>query len=327
MEFVYAPVFRRRKNTFQEYPSHAYAQLYPMLHDFPSALLLHFDTCYNTSMETSQGESEQRPITQAEIKSPPVPIADVIIGKVDPRTLSREKFDKSPELLFHGTGERNFIFRRDLDYGSFDRPVSATIGEGFYCTDNRRDAEIFSQVRQVSDEAEPFVINLLPHQARMLDLRSTVDPKRNAPVPIELFNAWRAYYKGYVDSLYPPSYNPQEDIDLINSTNATSGGEERIKRVNRFWFYNTNQNYLRILEDLSSKNEPIELRQMLSVLGQSSASEFAATKFRDFMLAQGYDGLIYIEGGDRSDQRNPTSYVFYNLEKIGAFETWHSEEK
>ena len=38
---------------------------------------------------------------------------DVVIGKVDPRTLSREEFERSSELLFHGA-ESDFIFQRKI---------------------------------------------------------------------------------------------------------------------------------------------------------------------------------------------------------------------
>ena len=40
------------------------------------------------------------------------------------------------------------------------------------------------------------------------------------------------------------------------------------------------------------------------------------------MQKEGYDGIIYIEGGDIPEQKNPTTYVFYDLEKVGTFESW-----
>lgn len=33
------------------------------------------------------------------------PIGDVILGEIDPRNLTREEFEKSPDLLFHGAKE------------------------------------------------------------------------------------------------------------------------------------------------------------------------------------------------------------------------------
>jgi hypothetical protein len=44
------------------------------------------------------------------------------------------------------------------------------------------------------------------------------------------------------------------------------------------------------------------------------------------MLSQNYDGIVYNEGGDHPDQEHTTSYVFYNPEKIGTYETWHQDE-
>ena len=47
--------------------------------------------------------------------------------------------------------------------------------------------------------------------------------------------------------------------------------------------------------------------------------------FSDFMLEEGYDGLVYNEGGEGTQGKGGTSYVFYNLKKIGTYESWHEE--
>ena len=87
---------------------------------------------------------EQKAVAeQAPKKEFIAPIGDVVIGKVDPSIITREQFENSPELLYHGTGESAFSFRRDT---VFENPVSATIGEGFYTTDNRTDAEAYKTV-------------------------------------------------------------------------------------------------------------------------------------------------------------------------------------
>lgn len=111
---------------------------------------------------------DETPQTAEGLKSPIketpllVPIGDVILGWVDPRTLSPDEFERSLDLLFHGTADPAFAFSQEFDYKSFVRPVSATIGEGFYLTDNRREAKIYSQVRQGSSTAPPVVITFLP---------------------------------------------------------------------------------------------------------------------------------------------------------------------
>ncbi len=46
--------------------------------------------------------------------------------------------------------------------------------------------------------------------------------------------------------------------------------------------------------------------------------------FSEFMLAKGFDGLVYNEGGEGKYGKGGTTYVFYNLKKIGTYESWHN---
>lgn len=64
---------------------------------------------------------------------------------------------------------------------------------------------------------------------------------------------------------------------------------------------------------------------MLSVEGDPKESKYASKIFSDFMLTEGYDGIIYIEGGDHPEHKAPVSFVFYNLDKIGTYDTWKPE--
>ena len=58
-----------------------------------------------------------------------------VLRETDPRTLSREEFDSSADLLFHGSAKPVHI-SQDFDYGSPEylqaNDGSTTLGFGFY---------------------------------------------------------------------------------------------------------------------------------------------------------------------------------------------------
>lgn len=230
-----------------------------------------------------------------------LPIGDRIIGTVDPRTLSREEFEKSPDLLFHGAKE-GFEFQRKIISG----PNSQTVGQGFYTTDDRNNAELYSKIRN-SFRGETVVISVLPYQARVLDLRAKSDPRINAPVPLELAVEYRDFIVALIKKQFPDEF-PGSSIDYRRTFAYRNLAEHR-SNLNKLIF----------------SGKPIDLRVMLSLLGEAKHSEYGGAFFTEFMQGKGYDGLVYNEGGDHPNQKHTTSYVFYNLEKIGTFETWNQQ--
>jgi len=259
-------------------------------------------------MPEVSGDDQLRPtpkdIINTEVQEP---IGDVIIGKIDPRTLSREEFERSPELLFHGA-EKDFVFKRTLILG----PNSETIGRGFYTTDDKKNAEFYSRVRK-NFKGDPVVLSVLPYQARMLDLRTKGNKLCNAPVSYDFAKEYLDFISASFDGKYPSDYIP--DFKLPLSAEAIG-----------FMALNSYRNELRDFIQ-KHKGQSLELRSLISGRGNQSLSEKGSSYFTQFMLDKGYDGLICNEGGDHPDQKHTTSLVFYNLEKIGVYETWHSEGK
>lgn len=249
-------------------------------------------------MAEANVRDQLRPVTLEKVQPEPLePVGDVIIGKVDPKTLSREEFEKSSELLFHGA-ESVFSFQRKIISG----PNSQTVGEGFYTTDDKKNAELYSNIRK-DFKGDLVVLSLLPYDARMLDSRAKGNPLLNAPVPVSFAREFLFHIRSLVKAKFP-------DIETIKNDRT---GEY--------------MNLIDIKDNLEKQirenSDNIELRSMLSASGQAGSSENGAPYFTEFMLGKGYDGLIYNEGGDHPDQKHTTSYVFYNLEKIGTYETWH----
>lgn len=235
-----------------------------------------------------------------------------ILGDVDPRTLSKEAFEASPDLLFHGAS-KPFNYSPKYDYSSpeyfTDADGSQTIGEGFYTTDGLDVAENYSRVRQNKDDSDAVVLALLPYQARILDLRASNDNSRNAPIPNDIFEKWFQFYKAY--------YFNQE------------------ARQNQPWdIANIERDYFQFLVRAKKlvEDEPIDLRVMLDTSphpklgGHNNPHPPYVKLFANFMRQEEIDGIVYIEGGEGANAKSHPSYIFYNLEKVGTHDSWKSSQ-
>lgn len=238
---------------------------------------------------------------QLENKQPPEqkpksePIGDIILGLTDPSKLTKEEFQRSPDLLFHGTGGDSPFFSPDFDYSDpKNESNSHMIGTGYYTTPKRKDAELFSLARGLNN---PVVVEILPYKAKMFDFRKKDDQSNNANVPPLFLDEWIESYK---ENIIKRDYKK-----LGHSGKAID------------------QAYLSSLE---TRSKDMDLRQTLSTDGYGRVTEHCVGIFTDFMLQKGYDGIIYIEGGDHSEHINPLSVLFYNLKKIGTYETWNKIE-
>jgi hypothetical protein len=139
-----------------------------------------------------------------------VPIGDRILGVNDPRKMSRQEFDSSPDLLFHGA-VGPFVFERKIISG----PNSQTVGVGFYATDDRENASLYSKIRK-NFQGEPDVVKMLPYQARVLDLRSQDNPQVNTPVTQEFITKYRDYVIAQLQSRFPDG-QPDVTTDWQNT--------------------------------------------------------------------------------------------------------------
>lgn len=230
------------------------------------------------------------------------PIGERILGSKDPRLLTPEEFNSSPDLLFHGALSP-FEFQRKIILG----PNSQTIGAGFYVTDDRENAELYSKTRK-KFQGEPYVMVVLPYHAKVLDMRTKSNSKMNAPVTAQFLIEYRDFIARQIQIEFPEGWtNPTPGKKNDRYRNLTDSRST----LNRFLYFNKG---------------PISLREMISYNGNPRASEALAGDFTRFMIQKGYDGLVYNEGGDTFGQET-TSYVFYNLEKIGTFDTWHQISK
>lgn len=254
-------------------------------------------------MNESAGEQVQRPDSKRML----TPIGDRLLGTRDPRTLSPQEFQQSPDILFHGSAVMN-RFDPAFDYSSpFYQEVSEgsqTLGVGFYTTDSRAAAENYAKERRHGSEP-PIVTPLLPYRARMLDFRAAQDPETNAIVPDEFILRWREYF---------------------GKTRAGMSEESHWLIQNIFADYDS------YLGSVIKTATPVTLRQLLDTAptleqlgGHNSPHPPYMSIFSEFMQSQNYDGLIYIEGGEGLQRTNHASYVFFNLDKIGSFESWKSD--
>ena len=253
-----------------------------------------------TEPETIKGK-----INQQQEKAP---FGERIIGLRDPRLMTKEEFDQSPEILYHGTSDRNFQYTPLFDYNSKEYIESSdgsqTLGVGLYTTDDLHAAEQYSLVRK-GLKGPPIIQRFLPYKARMYDFR-TADGKTNAFVPREFFDKWFKYYKEYYQNL------------------------DRSKLP---WYIETMLvEYYLYLNTLAKTNEQFDLRVMLGTAphpvlkSPNWPSPAYMRTFTNFMKSLGFDGLIYIEGGEGPNRRDHNSFVFYNLKKVGTYEYWQKNK-
>lgn len=235
-----------------------------------------------------------------------------VLGVSDPRLLTREEFEKSPDLLFHGT-HRVMQFSSEHDYQSDDYLAecdsSATLGFGFYTTDNRAEASNYSVVRQqTGTEAEPIVVSILPHEARVLDLRRKDVLTENASVPREIAMKWKNLFLRYLHIRPPREGNLGAKLNSLE------------------------QEYAQYLDKVLALDE-IDLRVLLGTRPSKQAGNmnlhsppWGASLFPNFLQEEGFDGLVYNEGGEGLSGKGGASFVFFNLKKIGTYESWHKQK-
>lgn len=240
-------------------------------------------------------------------KKIPAPIGEVILGSVDPRTLTKEQFLSSPDLLTHiASGEVKFD--PNFDYETTRRPYDSSAGAGFYTTNKREQSDRYAIDRARDDDNNKFTrIDVLPYKARMFDFRSSENINRNSGVPFEIF-------KRYLEIVKEDFANTPE-------------------HVKRWGTYIKKENHVNSLTRYLEKSEkegyiPLDLREMMGRGFSDPAYNSSANGhlMRRCMLSLVYDGLIYGEGGDNIDMGNAPSYLFFKLDNIGDYDTWQERK-
>lgn len=227
-----------------------------------------------------------------------------IIGLENPQNMSKDEFERSNELLFHGAKEPfsydpSFVYNKDF-YTTYDG--SLTLGTGFYTTPNMEQAKNYSYVRQVNPEGSSLnVESFLPNRAVMLDLRERETLQENAPISKDMFERWREKFVRYY-----------KDQDLGSLP----------------WYETAFlTEYLKHLDGLA-KYPDIDLRPMLwtdtdkRLMDGSYPSPPWVDLFQQFMITEGYDGVIYIEGGEGEKGEPAPTYCFFNTKAIDTYEGW-----
>jgi len=233
----------------------------------------------------------------------------VVLGDKDPRLMSKEEFENSSNLLYHGSS-KGFKYSSDFDYNNDEylkeNDASTTLGTGFYTVDNIIAAQSYSKQRQNGIESkEENILPVLPFNARMIDFRKEEDLSKNENVPKEFALKWREYFNGYLSKRQEREGNIGKMFNQFE--NDYSKYLDRVLELKSF--------SLRVL--LMTESSP-ELRS------GSTPSPLWSSLFSKFVIDQGYDGIIYNEKVEGSDT-TCASYVFYNTKKIGTYDSWNSK--
>ena len=257
-------------------------------------------------------ETIKQPVKEPQKKVEQTPgtiVGDVMIGKIDPKTLTKEQFDTSNELIFHGANKA-FTYSHT---GEFDSSQSANnnpndMGAGFYATDNYEQAVNYSQVRARITHTTPAVYSFLPFEAKMLDARDSTNTDYHGTLPSDFVKEWVNFLEASLTN------------DKYFSEMSPSGAamvKEGIK-----------EQFLDRLKSDISQGRPIQIRGDKQNPGifNEYRNGLIDDKFRDFMLSKGYDGMVYREAGEGEGGKDLTGYVFYNPHAIDTFEGWQKRK-
>lgn len=257
-------------------------------------------------MEDTQETTRQ---TQPEHKSGTIN-GEVVLGKVDPRTLTKEQFEESQDLLFHGAA-KEFAYS---PIGEYD--VSATGGDGttdygfgLYTTNSLEQAKNYSTHRSGYKLSKPVVYSFLPNEANMLDVRDKENPNLNGALPREFVEEWYEFLKKYNedDSNFP---NFNEFLKKMQK----NGVQEH--------FLDKHKKDIENNEDIKIRVEDGEVAGIFKF----EYNGLIDLAFQEFMISKGFDGMIYKEGGEGKKGELLTGHVFYNPSVIDTYEGWQTRK-
>lgn len=213
-----------------------------------------------------------------------------LIGDIDPSTLTKEEFDQQA-WLFHGARNPNFRVTETYDYYGKDYMNDATLGTGLYTTTDKELATNYARTRP-----NGTLWKLMPFQARMLNLTSRDERMLTLTFPRELLDEW-------IDFAQPQIW------DRARSEDVTHEVRDRLDEV------------LSRMAQLPTK-QFVDLREDILDTGNGQLT-VVDDIWKEFCQSKGFDGLIFVEGGDdAATRKNDRTYVFYNTSKIGTFEDW-----
>ena len=275
--------------------------------------------------EHKDGEQNERTEPKSEI------IGVTILGSIDPRGLTRQEFQSLPEKVYHGHRKADGLgYEPGYDYegDSFvlkDSQSGASLGQGLYTTDDLIQAQKYSVMRITNSSEEnneiPAIIDtLVPYQARMLDLRLKDKKEENGSFPKQIAESWIKYYQSFMEYM-------EDEL-----TKPVGGDPSKIPDAWKvFHRMGTLDQYRRLLDEVISSDN-LDLRDLLGTGAKDAFSNSLnqvdhppwMPLFTEFMKKSGFDGVIYNESGDAKHFGVASSYVFYNLNKIGTYESWQS---
>lgn len=253
------------------------------------------------------------------------PVGDVILGAIDPRTLTQEEFNNSPDLLFHGTTNRSFNFDHTYNYMNGEPTNSHTLGVGFYATDRQDHAQRHATAHEVSGTTARTV-GIAPYEARMLDLRLKENTSANGELPSWFVGKWADFVPRYVATIEADTNAGRQIHRYAEKLKQRLNSLHTAADLDTLLQLNTG-----ILKDETTFNAALEKNPDIPSPKPRRdeaifTREVMAGALPHFMKEQGYDGLIYIESNDDRES-NTNSYVFYNLDKIGTYDSWQARKE
>lgn len=215
----------------------------------------------------------------------------------------------SDVVLYHGSANPfNYSAEGVFDPNDTGGDGAHDYGEGLYLTLDRQAAEQYSVVR--GQEGIPYVSEFFPQDAKILDVRNSMNPEQNGILPETLVASWRDYLKAYVEN------------------------DENYKNVPPFiaamWKDGVKKKFLLPVAKAVEEHKPLLIRDNNGggIFGTEGINGLISHIFRGFLTSYdgGYDGMMYQEMAEGENEIRHTSVVMMNPSKIDTKEGWKARK-
>jgi hypothetical protein len=212
----------------------------------------------------------------------------------------------SDSVLYHGSA-KPFTYSAEgiFDPNDTGGDGAHDYGEGLYLTFDKQAAEQYSLVRGQGFVA-PYVSEFSPHNARILDVRNSMNPEQNGVLPEALVASWKDYLNSYVEN------------------------DENYKNVPAFiadtWREGVKTEFLMPVTKALEEHKPLLIRDKNGggIFGTKGVNGLVSHIFRGFLTSYdgGYDGMIYQEMAEGEKEIRHTSVVIMNPRKVDTKAGW-----
>lgn len=250
-----------------------------------------------------------------------------VVGQSNPLEPDRSK--GFPHILYHGTKSENFVFDDTRDHRKSSIGTGARSGRGLYAAS----AEVAEQFG-----ADTGLVELVPHEARLLDLGS---PEAVNPLQQDFKDAYKQDFSDHAVERVQEAFSDIESASLDNLWELFAQTEGFIDKADVIELAKNKGlsdrrtiaaareiasqiNTLRAVDTL----EDVSLIELFGAADRINGDSrvpvdayMTLSPLCDFLTSKGVDGAITKQTFNAGDHQEP-GVVFWKLDRLGDRETW-----